>query len=228
VELLEAIQSRRSIRSFNPDPVSKEVLFEMLGVAIRAPSSVNCQPWEIYVARGEILKKLRQAYTEQFRRGVKPRPEIYGDMKTRGLAPPLDGVYKERQVQLGKQIFHTLGIKKGDDQGLQDYYEKMYRFYDAPCIVVIAADQSLLISYVSLDVGLLTQTIALAAQAFGLGTCIMRAIVDYPETVKTIVGIPQSKRAIIGLAMGYPNWDDPINRLRTERESLDKTVTVRE
>jgi nitroreductase len=149
-------------------------------------------------------------------------------METRGISPPLDGIYKERQVQLGKQIFHTLGIEKGDEQGLQDYYEKMYRFYEAPCIVVIAADRSLRISYVSLDVGLLTQTIALAAPAFGLGTCIMRAIVDYPETLKAIAGIPDSKRAIIGIAIGYPNWDDPLNRMQTERESLNKIVTVRE
>ena len=49
---------------------------------------------------------------------------------------------------------------------------------------------------------------------------------DYPRQARDVVKIPQSKRPIIGVAIGYPDWDDPINELRTERESLDKIVTV--
>ena len=226
MELFEAINSRMSIRGFKPDPVPKEVLFKLLEVATRSPSGVNCQPWEIYIVTGEVLKELRQAYVEQLRRGIKPHPEIYGDYESKGLSPPLEGVYRERQVQLGKQLFQVLGIKKGDDKKLQEYYEKMYRFYDAPAVLIIAADEGLLLSFVSFDIGLLTQTIALAAQEYGLGTCIMRAIVDYPGQARDVVRIPQSKRPIIGVAIGYPDWDDPINELRTERESLDKIVTV--
>jgi len=41
--------------------------FELLGVATRSPSGVNCQPWEIYIVVGEALKELEsnrcQAYT---------------------------------------------------------------------------------------------------------------------------------------------------------------------
>ena len=226
MELLEAINSRVSIRGFRPDQVPKEVLFELLGVATRSPSGVNCQPWEIYIVVGEVVKELKQVCVEQMRQGIKPHPEIYAGQKTKGLAPSLTGVYRERQVQLGKQMFQILGIRKGDDKKLQEYYEAMYRFFDAPVVLIIAADESLLLTYVSLDIGLLTQTIALAAQAYGLGTCIMRAIVDYPEQARDIAKIPQSKRPIIGIAIGYPDWDDPINKLRTEREPLEKIVTV--
>jgi nitroreductase len=44
-----------------------------------------------------------------------------------------------------------------------------------------------------IDIGALIQTIALTALEFDLGTCIMRAIVDYPEQVREIVGIADSK-----------------------------------
>ena len=226
MELLEAIQSRMSIRGFKPDPVPKEVLFELLRIATRSPSGVNCQPWEIYVVVGEALKALGEAYVGQFRQGIKPHPVAYAGQATKGLSPSLKGVYRERQVQLAKQMFQILGIKKGDEKKLREYYEKMYRFYDAPAVIIITADESLLITSVSLDIGLLTQTIALAAQSYGLGTCVMRAIVDYPTQARDIVKIPSSKQPIIGLAIGYPDWDDPINKLRTERESLDKILTL--
>jgi len=112
MELFEAIKSRMSIRGFKPDPVPREILFKLLGVATRSPSGVNCQPWEIYIITGEVLKELRQVYVEQLRRGIKPHPEIYGDYESKGLSPSLEGVYRERQVQLGKQLFQVLGIKK--------------------------------------------------------------------------------------------------------------------
>jgi nitroreductase len=75
------------------------------------------------------------------------------------------------------------------------------------------------------DVGLVAGHITLAAQAHDLGTCVMRAIVDYPEQVRKVVGIPDSKFIIIGIAIGYPDWDHPINKLRTHREEIENIVT---
>jgi hypothetical protein len=54
----------------------------------------------------------------------------------------------------------------------------------------------------------------------------MRAIVDHPTQARHVAKIPYFKQLIIGLAIGYPDWDDPINKLRTERESLDNIVTL--
>jgi len=31
---------------------------------------------------------------------------------------------------------------------------------------------------------------------------------------------------IIGMTMGYPDWDHPINRLKSEREALEDLLTV--
>ncbi len=44
MELTEAIKSRKSIRGYQPTPVPKEILAEILEVATRAPSSLNSQP----------------------------------------------------------------------------------------------------------------------------------------------------------------------------------------
>jgi len=135
----------------------------------------------------------------------------------------LEGVYKERQVALAKQIFGTMDINKANKK--EKWSERMVQFYYAPAIIVIVVDRMLQSDWPILDVGLVTENIALTALELGLGTCIMRAIVDYPENLRKIALIPESKRIIIGLAIGYPDWDHPIARINTDREKVQNLVT---
>jgi len=222
MEVLEAIRSRKSIRDFRPDPVPERVLIKLLGIATRAPSAVNLQPWEFFVVRGKALKEIKSAYLEDYRLGELPDPDIpVGD--TRDIAPVLKGVYKERQVALAKQIFKIMGITKTNKK--KEWSEKMMQFYDAPAVIIVAVDKVLQSNWPILDVGLVTQNIALAAPEFGLSTCIMRAIVDYPKHLRKIVGIPESKRIMIGLAIGYPDWEHPITGIKTTREEIENIVT---
>ena len=66
MELLEAIHNRKSIRQFKPDPVPRVLLQEILRAALRAPSAINTQPWECWVAGGEALRRLgRELYAER-------------------------------------------------------------------------------------------------------------------------------------------------------------------
>jgi nitroreductase len=224
MDLLEAIDARKSIRAFKPEPVPNEVLMEILRISTRAPSSVNSQPWEFFVAQGEALKALKSASLEEYRHGKPPVPEL-GMGRSRGVAPTLEGVFRERQVGLAKQIFKLVDIQKGDKAGIEKWNESMVQFYDAPTIIVIVIDKILQSKWPIVDAGLVTGYIALAAQNYGLGTCIMRAIVDYPEQVRKIVGIPDSKFIVVGIAIGYPDWDHPLNELRTNREKLENIVT---
>jgi nitroreductase len=45
----EVVLGRRSIRGYKPDPVPKALVREVIGMAMRAPSSLNTQPWNFYV-----------------------------------------------------------------------------------------------------------------------------------------------------------------------------------
>ena len=51
------VAERRSIRGYKPDPVSKEVIQEIIEIAKGAPSSMNTQPWHLFVVTGEPLDK---------------------------------------------------------------------------------------------------------------------------------------------------------------------------
>jgi nitroreductase len=174
--------------------------------------------------KGEALKALKRASIEEHRLGKPPSPEL-GMGPSKGVAPALKSVFKERQVELAKQIFKLLGIEKGDRKGIEAWNESMVQFYDAPTIIVIVIDKMLQSKWPIVDVGLVAGHITLAAQEYDLGTCVMRAIVDYPEQVRKVVGIPDSKFIIIGIAIGYPDWDQPINKLRTNREEIENIVT---
>ena len=41
----DVILGRRSIRGYKPDPVQRKLIEEILALAMRAPSSMNTQPW---------------------------------------------------------------------------------------------------------------------------------------------------------------------------------------
>lgn len=224
MELFEAVDKRISIRAYRPDPVSRDILRKVLEIACKAPSGVNKQPWEFYVVQGEALERFRQANVAAYRGGRRPSPELpVAAMK--GVAPALSGRFRERQVALAKQIFEAMGIAKDDHAGKSAWNESMLRFYDAPAVVILVVDRELDDSWPIIDIGLVSQNICLAALEYGLGTCIMRAIVDFPDIIREVAGVPESKRIVVGIAIGYPDEDHPVNRLRSPREKIEDLVT---
>ena len=61
----EAIDTRKSVRAFLPDPVDPALLREILTTASRAASGGNLQPWRIHVLAGEARDALVAAVAEQ-------------------------------------------------------------------------------------------------------------------------------------------------------------------
>jgi len=217
LNIIEAIRVRKSIRGFKPDPVPKEILREILEVATRSPSSENVQPWEITVVTGKLLDKIRQSNVEMLGSGTTPNPAI-----ARGN---LYGIYRERQVNLAVQIFKLMGITREDKQKRAEWRQRGFRFFDAPAAIILSVDSSLDESQTRFDIGVISQSICLAALNYGLGTCIQLQGVLYPEVLRKFADIPESKRIIISIAIGYPDWDFPANKLESEREHIENVVT---
>jgi len=75
MELLEAIGTRRSVRMYRPDPISRDLLEELLQAACWAPSADNAQPWYLVALTDpEELAALR-ADMEQVAGEVRPHLE---------------------------------------------------------------------------------------------------------------------------------------------------------
>jgi nitroreductase len=43
--------------------------------------------------------------------------------------------------------------------------------------------------------------------------------------LREALAIPESKLIVLGIAIGYPDWDDPANKFRSDRDPLDKVTT---
>lgn len=216
MDIIEAIRSRKSIRGYKPDPVPRNIIEEILEIASRAPSSMNTQPWEFTVVAGEALDKLRKANIEKLSAGETPGMDVH-----RG---GYQGVYRERQVALGIQIFQCMDIAREDREKRMAWTMKGFRLFDAPAAIIISSDKSLG-EGAQFDLGAVTQTISLAALSYGLGTCIMGQGIMFPKVVREITGIPESKAMSICITIGYPDDDFPANNINSERESLENNTT---
>jgi len=219
MELITAIQNRKSIRAFTQQKISRQMIKEILNIACRAPSAMNTQPWEFAVITGKVLERIRSAIVEKLHNMEPMKPEhlVVGWSQ--------ESVYRNRQVELAKQLFKLMDIKREDKEKRAQWLERGFRFFDAPAAIVILTDRALSEHGPLLDVGAVMQNICLAALNFGLGTCIEDQGVLYPEVVREMANIPDTKRIIISIAIGYPDPDFPANQVQTNREDAENLTT---
>lgn len=211
MDLIEAIKARRSIRAFKPDPVPREVLHQLIEVARWSPSWENIQPWELTVVGGAKMQELRRALEAVA--DEEPAPEIPW--------PHFDEPYLSRRRSLGYRIvFDILKIAREDREGRRRWRIYGLGFFGAPNAIIITVDRSLN-EWSIFDAGMMAQTLMLAAQHFGLGTVPQAAPIMYPRVVRDITGIPDAKLLVVALAIGYPDWDNPLNGFEREREPVD-------
>ncbi len=217
MDIIDAINQRKSIRGFKPDPIPKEILHKVLELGARSPSAENGQPWEITVITGDVLDNLRQENIKRLNNKEPFNPEVSMHIHA--------GIYKQRHMVLAAQLYGLMGITREDKERRVAWVQRGFRFYDAPAAIILTASNSLDESPTQFDLGCLTQTICLAALGFGLGTCIAGQGVLYPDVARKVCGIPESERIVMGIAIGYPDPDFPANKLESTREPLENITT---
>ncbi len=224
MDIVEAIQQRKSIRAFKPDPVPEGVLKEILELALRAPSWANIQPWEFAIVTGKQLEKVRQTFVEKGTAAEEDNPDI---PRPRGFPEP----YDTRRRVLGRKVLELKGIKREDKEKRGRWLLEGLRLFEAPCVIYIYIDRSLytqgdgLNIWPIFDCGLVAQNIMLLATKYGLGTIAQIQAVVYPDVLRKVLGISDSKLIVLGIAVGYPDRDDPVNQLCSEREPLVNVST---
>jgi nitroreductase len=96
-------------------------------------------------------------------------------------------------------------------------------FYGAPVAIILCIDKAFSQNnYV--DIGITLGYLLLSAHTLGLWTCPIGLITAYSEEIKDEIGIPDEKSVLIGVALGVPDWDVPINRFKSSRDLVDKFV----
>lgn len=62
MDVFEAIRTRRAVRLYRPDPVSREDILTVLDAANQAPSALNRQQWEFLLVTGKKILDMGRSY----------------------------------------------------------------------------------------------------------------------------------------------------------------------
>jgi nitroreductase len=222
LDTIEAVNQRRSIRAYKSDPVPDDVLRKIMELALRAPSGSNVQPWECIVVRGKKLDEIKQVFTEKSTE--LPNFDFY--MPFQYPEP-----YNTRRKGVLKGLMALKGIEREDKEKRMQFTMDGNRMWGAPAVIYICTDASLYRQgenvnvWPLFDCGLLAENIMLLATAHGLGTAPLIQAAIYADEVRRILGIPESKLIMLGIAIGYADLTDPVNSFRSERAPMDEVVT---
>jgi nitroreductase len=211
MDVIEAILTRHSVRDFSSKPVPKETVMKILEVATRSPSAGNGQPWEVFVASGVTIEKIRKKYQERLKSGVGGP----------GRPPPKPAYIQERMTIIINERLKLLGLDPADPESGKIFMEWGSRLFGVPVLVVICIDKALS-SY--LDIGMFAQTICIAAQGYGVDSCIAGAFISQPDVLCQELEIPDNLNIVTGIGLGYPNQDSIINTYRSPRRPIQEVV----
>ncbi|MFJ4467192.1 nitroreductase [Streptomyces sp. NPDC089424] len=217
MDVYEAVESRRAVRAFSDEPVSREVLERVLAAAARAPSSGNLQPWRVYVVGGGSLAELKRRATARALAGD-PGDEREYPMYPAELASP----YLDRFHAAAAQRYKALGIERDDPARPMKTAALNSGAFGAPVVLFCYLDREMGPGQWG-DAGMYLQTVMLLLRAEGLHSCPQVMWTMYRKTVSQIVGAGPELVMFCGVSVGFEAEDGP--RVRTGRADLTETVS---
>jgi len=220
MDVIKAIKERFSVRAFKSDPVPLALLKKIIEQAQRAPSWANTQPWEFAIVTGKQLKAIEEACVKRGSQGMR-------DSQSEVARPPeYPEPYMSRikKMQAQEQRGRTTEMKPED---FEARFADNARHYGAPACIYLLVGKNFLYQekginvWAMYDCGSAVQNIMLLATNYGLGTIAQAMAVVYPDIIRKELGIPADTLIALGIAIGYPDLDNPANRDRKNREPLD-------
>jgi len=216
MDAIECIKTRMSIRGFKPHPVPMEILTTIVETAKWSPSYKNTQPWEVVIISGKKKEELSKILLEELEKNTKPSPDIPEPQSwPPAIEARITALLKKRSELTGVDMFSPEALKRAKIANFQ--------FYGAPHGIFLFQDSSLP-TWSIFDMGLFAQSLMLAAHAYGLGTVPQAFVTDYAQHVKDFLGIPETKKLVLGMSAGYPDLESPVNKFRTDRVETAQIV----
>lgn len=220
MDVYEAVASRRAVRGFTDEPVSREVLERVLAAAARAPSGGNLQPWHAFVLTGAPLAALKKRTAERLAAGDR------GDERQFQMYPPdLGAPYRERQLAAADRRYTALSVARGNERARRHAVAANWDCFGAPAALLCYIERRMGPPQWA-DVGMYLQTVMLLLRAEGLHSCPQMAWSVYRRTVAEVVSPADGLVLYCGLSIGHEDRTAPA--VRTDRAPLAETVTFLE
>jgi nitroreductase len=217
MEVRDALAARISTRAYLDTPVREAQLRELLGLAARAPSGGNLQPWQVHVVTGAA----RQSVIDAVRTTQATHPFGEPELEYQIYPKPIIDPWRARRFACGEAVYAAMDIPREDKMARLVHVARNFEFFGAPVGLFVSIHRDMQEGQWS-DLGMFIQSFLLAATEAGLGTCAQEAWSIYPKTVKTAVGIPEDFTLFCGIALGHADPDAPINTARTARADVDE------
>ena len=215
----EALKTRISIRAFADRPVSKAALEELLDVARWSPSGGNLQPWKVIVVTGDA----KQAVTDLATGVLMSDPT--GEADEAPVYPqPLWEPYRSRRYKIGEDMYALLGIPRDDKPSRLAWVARNYQFFGAPVGLFFVIDRGMGRGQWA-HIGMFMQSLALAATARGLGTCMQESWAMVRKSLHKHFALPDDEMIYCGMALGHPDETAAVNKLRSDREPVSAFAT---
>jgi nitroreductase len=212
MDVIDAIINRHSQRAFLSRAVERDVIVEILSAAARSPSWGNSQPWEVFVATGGALERIKSGYAQNYAGKVVSSPES-----------PHPGAWPEAVKNRQQRLYPDMVRDCGEDVGKFGQFNQ--ELFHAPAVAYICMDK-MLGEWSMYDLGAYSQSFMLAALAKGLGSIPAITLTLYPDILRRELGIPDHLRITIGIAFGYIDPDNKLNNFVSSRSPLDDTVRI--
>lgn len=212
----EALKARISVRAFTAKPVPLPLLKEIFEVARYAPSGGNMQPWRVIAVGGaerDAVVKLAQT-TPHDDAGFPTYP------------PNLWEPFRTRRYKLAEDMYALMGIPREDKPARRAHVARNFEFFDAPVGLFFIIDRRMGHGQWA-HLGMLIQSVALAATERGVGTCIQESWGNLRPALHAHFGLAEHELLYCGMAVGYADETKPVNRLRSDRASVEELVQFR-
>jgi nitroreductase len=218
VTVSDALHARISTRAFLPDPVSEAEVRELLDVARWSPSGGNLQPWKVIVVAGkarDAVVALGKANAHAVTRNIEDRP-IY--------PPNLWEPYRSRRYKIGEDMYALLGIPRENKMARLQQVARNLEFFGAPVGMFFVIDERMGHGQWA-HLGMFMQSLALAAQERGLATCFQEFWGTLRPELKKHFGLEGTDMVYCGMALGRADPSAPVNRLRSDRATVEEFAT---
>lgn len=205
MDFLELASRRQSTRKYDINrPVEPEKIERIIEAARLAPSACNAQPWHfVVVNKAELMDKAVDAISNPAEGETQPvhfvivdEPELKNKVADAASARLLGMNHFTKQAPIHILLVEEkVNLSSGIGGVIKDKH------------------------FAYVDIGIAASHICLAAEAEGLGSCILGWFNE--SKIKKLLNIPDSKRVILDILIGYPAQE-----LRPKkRKSTDEIVS---
>ena len=188
----------------------------LLDTARFAPSGGNLQPWMVHVLSGDSMLRFRAQLTPKLQ-----ADPMAGAAEYHVYPPQLKEPYRSRRQKSGEDMYGHIGVQREDSAARRRQFACNFDFFGAPAAMFFFVDRSMGSPQWS-DLGMFIQSIMLLARERGLETCAQESWAIWHNEVTEFFSIEPALMLFCGMAVGFGDYAAPINRLRTERATVDE------